>query len=89
MSVSSGVARAFPGERVTHLEGENKEENEQCLRKNKIYNMIAICGKMKKVELLPTQDFEAGYGPVSPWGCMLVHKHLIDCSRLIQKYMTL
>ena len=29
------VARAFPGGRVAHLEGQNEEENEQTLRKNK------------------------------------------------------
>ena len=33
--VVSGVARAFPGGRVAHPEGQNEEENEKILRKNK------------------------------------------------------
>ena len=32
---SSGVARAFSGGRLAHPEGQNEEENEQSLRKNK------------------------------------------------------
>ena len=32
---TSGVARAFPGGRVAHLESQNEEENEKSLRKNK------------------------------------------------------
>ena len=31
-ALDSGVARAYPGGRVTHLEGQNEDEN---LRKNK------------------------------------------------------
>ena len=31
----SGLARAFPGGRVTHPESQNEEENEEILRKNK------------------------------------------------------
>ena len=30
----SGVARAFPGGRLAHPEGQNEEENEKSLRKN-------------------------------------------------------
>ena len=30
----SSVARAFPGGRVAHPEGQNEEENEETLRKN-------------------------------------------------------
>ena len=33
--LNSGVARAFLGERVAHPEGQNEEENEKSLRKNK------------------------------------------------------
>ena len=59
---SSGVARAFPGGRLAHPEGQNEEENKLSLRKNK-----KICSKfeekMRKVEFLPTRDCEAGYGP--------------------------
>ena len=32
---TSGVARAFPGGRVAHPEGQNEEENEKSLRKHK------------------------------------------------------
>ena len=31
----SGLARAFPGGQVAHPEGQNGEENEESLRKNK------------------------------------------------------
>ena len=57
----SGVARAFLGGRVAHPEGE--EENEQSLRKNKKNWSWWFKEKMRKVELLPTRDCEAGYGP--------------------------
>ena len=33
--IFSGVARAFPGGRVAHPEGQNEEENKKSLRKNK------------------------------------------------------
>ena len=33
--VCSGVARAFPGGQLAHPEGQNEEENEKSLRKNK------------------------------------------------------
>ena len=32
---ASGVARAFPGGRLAHPEGQNEEENENSLRKSK------------------------------------------------------
>ena len=35
IALSSGVARAFPGGRVTHPECQNEEENEKNLRKIK------------------------------------------------------
>ena len=61
--LTSGVARAFPGGRVAHPESQNEEENEKSLRKNK-KKMIKIWEKNKRtVELLPTRDCEAGYGP--------------------------
>ena len=51
----SGVARAFPG-------GQNEEENEKGLRKSqKTWSKLEE--KMRKVELLPNRDCEAGYGP--------------------------
>ena len=37
-----------------------KDKNEESLRNNK-KNMMAILGKMRKVELLPTRDGKAGY----------------------------
>ena len=56
---ASGVARAFLGGRLAHPEGQNEEENKLSLRKN----LSQFEEKMRKVELLPTQDCEAGYGP--------------------------
>ena len=53
---------AFPGGRAAHPENQNEEENEWSLRKNRI-NWSKFEEKMRKVELLPTQDCEAGYGP--------------------------
>ena len=58
----SGVARAFPGGRLAHPEGQNEEENKWSLRTNK-KNWSKFEEKMRKVELLPTRDGEAGYGP--------------------------
>ena len=57
---NSGVARAFPGGQLAHPEGQNEEENKSSLRKN----WSKFEEKMRKVELLPTWDCEAGYGPV-------------------------
>ena len=77
--LTSGVARAFPDGRVAHSEGQNEEENETSLRKNK-KKMIEIWGKMRKVELLPTRDCEAGYGPVAygvTTGCILPIGHSV------------
>ena len=59
---TSGVARAFPGGRVAHPEGQNEEENKKSVRKNK-KNWSKFEERMRKVELLPTRDCEAGYGP--------------------------
>ena len=51
---SSGVARAFPGE----------WERKKVKFQEKLDKLIKIRGKkMRKVELLPTRDCEAGYGP--------------------------
>ena len=67
----SGVARAFPGGRAAHPENQNEEENEKSLRKNKI-NWSKFEEKMRKVELLPARDCEAGYGPAcTPFEIML------------------
>ena len=53
---------AFPGGRLAHPESQNEEENEKNLRKSKkIYQNLRK--SMRKEELLPTQDCEAGYGP--------------------------
>ena len=60
--VVSGVARAFPGGRLAHPEDQNEEENKKSLRKNK-QNWSKFEEKMRKTELLPTRDCEAGYGP--------------------------
>ena len=54
---------AFPGGRLAHLEGQNEEENKWSLRENK-KNWSKFEEKMRKVELLPTRDCEAGYDPV-------------------------
>ena len=40
-------------------EGQNEEENKESLRKN----WLKFEEKMRKVELLPTRDCEAGYSP--------------------------
>ena len=59
---SSGVARAFPGGQLAHPEGQNEEENEKSLRiSQKIWSKLEE--KMRKVELLPTRNCEAGHGP--------------------------
>ena len=60
--MGSGVARAFPGGRLAHPEGQNEEENENSLRKSK-KTWSKFEEKMRKVELLPTRDCEACYGP--------------------------
>ena len=56
----SGVARAFPGGRLAHPEGQNEEEN-----LSKVWGKIdqKFEEKVRTVELLPTRDCEAGYGP--------------------------
>ena len=58
----SGVARAFPGGRLAHPEGQNEEENKKSLRNNK-KKWSKFEEKMRKVEVLPTRDCEAGYRP--------------------------
>ena len=60
--INSVVARAFPGGRLAQPEGQNEEENENSLRKHK-KTWSKFEEKMRKVELLPTRDCEAGYGP--------------------------
>ena len=60
--VCNGIARAFPGGRVAHLESQNEEENEESFRKN-MKNWLRFEKRMRKVELLPTRDCEAGYSP--------------------------
>ena len=60
--LGSGVARAFSGGRFAHPEGKNEEENEKKLRKIK-KNRSKFEERMRKVEVLPTRDCEAGYGP--------------------------
>ena len=35
VELTSGVARAFPGGRLAHPEGQSEEENEKSLRKSK------------------------------------------------------
>ena len=59
--MSSGVARAFPGGRPAHPEGQNEEKISKVWGRKKLSKFEE---KMRKVELLPTQNFEAGYGPV-------------------------
>ena len=58
------VARTFLGRRLAHPEGQNEEENEESLRKSK-KNCSKFEEKMRKVELLPIRDCEAGYGPAN------------------------
>ena len=57
---SSGIARAFSGGQVTHSEGQNEEENEKSLWKNK-KKLSNFEERMREVELLPTQNCEADY----------------------------
>ena len=59
----SGVARASPCGRLAHPESQNEEENEKSLRKNK-KKWSKFGEKVRKVELLPIRDCEAGYSPV-------------------------
>ena len=62
MRKSVVVAKAFLGGQVAHPEGQNEEENQKKLRKiKKIWSKYEE--RMRKLELLPTQDCEAGYGP--------------------------
>ena len=49
---TSGVARAFPGGRVAHPEGQNEEENEKSLRKSK-KNWSKFEEKMRKGNSCP------------------------------------
>ena len=53
---------AFPGGRLVHQEAQNEEENEKLLRKIK-KNWSKFEETVRKVELLPTWNCEAGYGP--------------------------
>ena len=69
----SGVARAFPGGRVAHPEGQNEEENERSLRKRK-KNWSKFEETVRKVELLPTRDCEAGYSPASMYLVSIHHE---------------
>ena len=82
MQEISGVARAFPGGRLAHPEGQNEEENNLSLRKNK-KKLIKIWGKLRKVGLLPTWDCEAGYGPAgdttNKWLCQNMSTTLERC----------
>ena len=58
----SSVARAFQSGWLAHPEGQNEEENEKMLRKNKL-NWLKYEENWGRVENLPTRDCEAGYGP--------------------------
>ena len=58
----SGEARAFPGGRVAHPEGQNEEESEKKMRKIE-KNWLKFEESMRKLERLPTRNFKAGYGP--------------------------
>ena len=60
--LSSGVARAFPGGRLAHREGQIEVKKEEFVRKIK-KEMMEIWGNMRKVELFPTRYCEAGYAP--------------------------
>ena len=62
--LKSRVRVPVPGGRVAHPEGQNEEENQWNFRENK-KNLSKFEEKMRKVELLPTRDFWAGYGPDS------------------------
>ena len=44
---------------LTHPEGQNEDKNEESLRKNK-KKITEIWGKMRKVELFPNGNCEAG-----------------------------
>ena len=61
-AVISSAARAFPGGRFAHPEDQNEEENEKNLSKIK-KKLSKFEERVRKVELLPTRDCEAGYGP--------------------------
>ena len=74
----SGVARAFPGGRVAHPEGQNEEENEEKLRKNERKHR-KIRKNSGNVLILPNREWEASYGPANKW-------HF--CCKLQPKFLT-
>ena len=62
INFNSGVARAFPGGRAAHPKDQNEEENEENLRKNE-RNYRKMRKGWVNILILPTQEWEAGYGP--------------------------
>ena len=52
MVLTSGVARAFPGGRVSHPKVQNEEENEEKLRKNE-----GKYRKMRKIIISHAHEF--------------------------------
>ena len=62
-NIFSGVARAFPGGQVAHPDGQNEEENEKKKMRKIGKYWLKFEERMRKVELLPTLDCEAGYTP--------------------------
>ena len=61
--ITSGVARAFPGGRLAHPEGQNEEENKWSLRKDK-EKMIEIWGKNEESGTLAHPEL---WGWLRPW----------------------
>ena len=53
-------SQGLPGWGLTHPEGQNEEENKKSLRKNK-KNWSKFEEKMRKAELLPTQNELRGW----------------------------
>ena len=62
MLIFNCVARALPGGRAAHLEGQEEDENVESLRKNK-NNWRKFEEKWESWNSCPLLDCEAGYAP--------------------------
>ena len=83
----SGVASAFPGGQAAHPEDQNEEENEENLRKNgrtyrkKRKDLGNVC-------ILPTREWEAGYGPAPDCCTPIINQKVYYCFKLFLKIIS-
>ena len=68
----SGIARAFSGGQLALAPGGPKWGQKWGNFVEKSKKIIKILGKMRKVELLPTQDYKDGYTP-GVWVLTFLH----------------